>query len=172
MLAQLSSDQRLNELEFDFATRSVDIPSLNDLLGKAAGESLLPLEIATFQGMVNGVIDLVFQHRERFFIADYKSNFLGGQFADYTQDRLGQAVYERRYDLQYLLYTLALHRYLRRRIGDYDYERHFGGVYYLFLRGMRPETGAQCGVYFHRPDFSLVEDLDRKIFNCEPAGGA
>jgi exodeoxyribonuclease V beta subunit len=172
MLAQLSSDQRLNELEFDFATRSVDISSLNDLLAKAAGEPLLPLEVETFQGMVNGVIDLVFQQGERFFIADYKSNFLGGQFADYTRDRLRQAVYERRYDLQYLLYTLALHRYLRRRVTNYNYECHFGGVYYLFLRGMRPETGAQCGVYFDRPDFSLVEGLDRQIFNCEPAGGA
>jgi exodeoxyribonuclease V beta subunit len=172
MLAQLSSDQRLNELEFDFATRSVDISSLNDLLAKAAGEPLLPLEVETFQGMVNGVIDLVFQQGGRFFIADYKSNFLGGQFADYTWDRLRQAVYERRYDLQYLLYTLALHRYLRRRVANYDYERHFGGVYYLFLRGMRPETGAQCGVYFDRPDFSLVEGLDRQIFNCESAGGA
>lgn len=172
MLAHLAPGQRLNELEFDFATRPVDIPSLNDLLGKAAGEPLLPLEVETFEGMVNGVIDLVFQHGDRFFIADYKSNFLGGQFADYRRDRLRQAVYERRYDLQYLLYTLALHRYLRRRLATYDYERHFGGVYYLFLRGMRPETGEQCGVYFDRPDLALVEGLDRQVFSDEISGAA
>ena len=171
-LAHLASDKRLNELEFDFATRPVDIPGLNRVLDQAAGQSLKPLEVETFQGMVNGVIDLVFEHEGRFYIADYKSNFLGGRFADYSGAGLRTAVYERRYDLQYLLYTLALHRYLGRRVPDYSYERYFGGVYYLFLRGMRPETGAQCGVYFDRPGVSLVENLDRQIFNCDDTSAA
>lgn len=96
---------------------------------------------------------------------NYKSNFLGGRFADYDGDRLRAAVYERRYDLQYLLYTLALHRYLRRRLRGYDYDRHFGGVYYLFLRGMRPETGPTCGIYFDRPDVDLIEALDERVFS-------
>ena len=120
--------------------------------------------------MVTGIIDLVFEHEGRFYIADYKSNFLGGQFVDYERPGLEQAVYERRYDLQYLLYTLALHRYLCQRLRGYDYARHFGGVYYLFLRGMRPESGPACGVYFHRPDPALVETLDRQVFL--PAGTA
>jgi exodeoxyribonuclease V beta subunit len=81
-------------------------------------------------------------------------------------------VYERRYDLQYLLYTLALHRYLRRRLPAYEYEHHFGGVYYLFLRGMRPETGPRCGVYFDRPALDLVEELDGQVFNHELRGAA
>jgi exodeoxyribonuclease V beta subunit len=118
--------------------------------------------------MVNGIIDLVFRHGDRFFIADYKSNFLGGRFRDYAPERLRSAVYERRYDLQYLLYTLALHRYLGQRVPDYDYARHFGGVYYLFLRGMRPETGSACGVYFHRPGLALVDALDRQVFPAGP----
>jgi len=74
-------------------------------------------------------------------------------------------VYERRYDLQYLLYTLALDRYLRRRLSGYHYHRHFGGVYYLFLRGMRPETGPTCGVYFDRPAVDLIEALDGQVFS-------
>jgi exodeoxyribonuclease V beta subunit len=122
--------------------------------------------------MVNGVIDLVFEHGGRLYIADYKSNFLGGRLDDYSSERLQAAVFERRYDLQYLLYTLALHRYLRARLADYDYERHFGGVYYLFLRGMRPETGARYGVYYARPELALVEALDRQAFNPETAGAA
>ena len=147
-LAQLAPQARLNELEFDFSTQRVDIPALNALLVQAAGQTLPPLEVATFRGMVTGIIDLVFEYEGRFYIADYKSNFLGGQFGDYERPGLEQAVYERRYDLQYLLYTLALHRYLRQRLRGYDYARHFGGIYYLFLRGMRPESGPACGVYF------------------------
>ena len=164
-LAQLAPRARLNELEFDFSTQRVDIPSLNALLEQAAGQALPPLEVATFRGMVTGIIDLVFEYAGRFYIADYKSNFLGGQFSDYEPPGLERAVYERRYDLQYLLYTLALHRYLRRRIHGYDYARHFGGIHYLFLRGLRPESGPACGVYFVRPDPALVEALDREIFH-------
>jgi exodeoxyribonuclease V beta subunit len=169
-LAQLPLQARLNELEFDFSTQRVDIPSLNALLEEAAGQPLPPLEVATFRGMVTGIIDLVFEYEGRFYIADYKSNFLGGQFSDYERPQLEGTVYERRYDLQYLLYTLALHRYLRQRVNRYDYARHFGGVYYLFLRGMRPESGTTCGIYFVRPVTALVEALDRRIFRPEEAG--
>jgi exodeoxyribonuclease V beta subunit len=168
-LAHLPPQARLNELEFDFSTQRVDIPALNALLEQAAGQPLPPLEVATFRGMVTGIIDLVFEYEGRFYIADYKSNFLGGQFSDYERPGLERAVYERRYDLQYLLYTLALHRYLRQRLGDYDYARHFGGIYYLFLRGMRPESGPSCGVYSARPAPALVKTLDRRIFPSDEA---
>jgi len=166
-LAQLAQPVRLNELEFDFSTQRVDIAALNALLTQAAGQALPPLEVATFRGMVTGIIDLVFEHAGRFYIADYKSNFLGGQFGDYEPPELERAVYERRYDLQYLLYTLALHRYLHQRLRGYDYARHFGGIYYLFLRGMRPESETNCGVYFVRPEPALVEALDRQIFHTD-----
>jgi exodeoxyribonuclease V beta subunit len=168
-LAQLAPLARLNELEFDFSTQRVDVQSLNALLAQTAGQALPPLEVATFRGMVTGIIDLVFEHEGRFYIADYKSNFLGGQFGDYERPGLVQSVYERRYDLQYLLYTLALHRYLRQRLRGYDYARHFGGIYYLFLRGMRPVSGPACGVYFDRPELALVEALDRQIFHPDEA---
>lgn len=171
-LAQVATGERLNELAFDLATRSVDIASLNALLSEAAGEPLPPLEVETFQGMVTGVIDLVFVHDGRFYIADYKSNLLGGRFEAYREDGLRAAVHERRYDLQYLLYTLALHRYLGARLSGYDYGQHFGGVYYLFLRGMRPETGPRCGVYFRRPDRSLIERLDRQVFEWATEGAS
>ena len=69
-----------------------------------------------------------------------------------------------RYDLQYLLYTLALHRYLAARLPGYDYDRHFGGACYLFLRGMRPGAGHTLGVHWARPDLALVQTLDRRSF--------
>ena len=90
-------------------------------------------------GMLKGFIDLVFYHDGKYYIADYKSNYLGDSHADYQPEALAQAMLEHRYDLQYQLYTLALHRYLRHRLPDYDYQTHFGGVYYLFLRGMAPD---------------------------------
>jgi len=163
-LQTLSQQQRLNEIEFDFSTPRVDIGSLNALLDEAAGQALPPLEADAFQGMVNGIIDLVFEHEGKYYIADYKSNFLGGQFRDYRPPELRKAVLERRYDLQYLLYTLAMHRYLDQRLPGYEYSRHMGGVYYLFLRGMRPETGPDCGVYFSLPERSLIEALDAEVF--------
>jgi exodeoxyribonuclease V beta subunit len=68
---------------------------------------------------------------------------------------------EHRYDLQYLIYTLALHRFLRTRIEDYDYECHFGSICYLFLRGMDPNHPPGTGVFTARPPQELIERLDR-----------
>jgi len=163
-LADLPGARRLNELAFDLATDRADLATLNRLLAEHVGRPLPALTAASFAGMVTGVIDLVFEHDGRFFVADYKSNLLGPRFDDYAPAALGSAMLERRYDLQYLLYTLALHRYLGSRLPGYDYERHLGGVFYLFLRGMRPRTGPERGVFFARPPLGLIETLDRKIF--------
>ena len=163
-LSQIDGQHRLSELEFDFSTQRVNPKDLNDLLQAEAGHDLPPLSLQGFQGLVNGIIDLVFSWGDRFYIADYKSNFLGDRFEDYGPEQLQEAVFIRRYDLQYLLYSLALHRYLQQRQKDYAYERHFGGVYYLFLRAMRPETGPAFGIYFHRPRFATMQSLDQQIF--------
>jgi len=110
---------------------------------------------------MKGYIDLVFRADGRFYLSDYKSNHLGDRLEDYGDAGLRRTMRTHRYHLQYLIYTLALHRYLRRRLRGYDYERHFGGAYYLFLRGMRPEHGPRYGVYHDRPPAALVEALDR-----------
>ncbi|MGH8534410.1 MAG: hypothetical protein ACREV1_17265, partial [Gammaproteobacteria bacterium] len=75
--------------------------------------------------------------------------------------RLPAVVSHAGYPLQYLLYTVAMHRYLRHRLTSYDYDRHFGGVYYLFLRGMDARRGADYGIFNRRPERALVEALDR-----------
>ncbi|MCF6209104.1 MAG: exodeoxyribonuclease V subunit beta [Gammaproteobacteria bacterium] len=166
-LRQLANGRRLNELVFDFAIGGVDIAALNTRLQAVANQPLAPIEIDDFRGMITGIIDLIFEHDGRFYIADYKSNFLGGALDDYTPAKLRQAVLDRRYDLQYLLYALALHRYLRQRLADYDYGTHFGGVYYLFLRGMRPASGPCFGIHFDLPDQALIDWLDRQLFAPE-----
>jgi len=112
------------------------------------------------RGLMKGYIDLVFEHRGLYYLADYKSNRLGVRTEDYDHAAMARAMREHRYDLQYLIYAVALHRYLAQRIDDYAYERHFGGAYYLFLRGLDPEQGSRYGVFFERPDAGLIQSLD------------
>ena len=159
-LSVLSSRQRLNELSFDFALDSLSIDNLNDLLERISAPDLKPIGVENFRGMITGVIDLVFEHQGKYYLADYKSNYLGASLEDYSRDKLERAILDRRYDLQYLLYSIALHRYLSQRIPDYQYERHFGGVYYLFIRAMRPQQGSQYGVYFDLPAYTDLSRLD------------
>ncbi|VFP87887.1 exodeoxyribonuclease V subunit beta [Candidatus Erwinia haradaeae] len=95
-----------------------------------------PLRFDQIKGMLEGSIDLVFLWKGKYYLLDYKTHWFGESGDYYTKDRIMQAMQEHRYDLQYQLYTLALHRYLRHRLINYDYQRHFGGIIYLFLRGV------------------------------------
>lgn len=166
-LSVLSNTKRLNELPFDFALDHVDINELNTLLAALSPNPVEPLSLQNFRGLLTGIIDLVFEYQGKFYIADYKSNLLGSRLEDYSPDKLTQAMLDRRYDLQSLIYSIALHRYLRQRIRDYDYERHFGGSYYLFLRGMRISTGAKFGVHFDRPELTNLQALDQLFVSAE-----
>ncbi|MDH2296718.1 exodeoxyribonuclease V subunit beta [Cobetia sp. 29-18-1] len=137
-------------------------------------------------GMLKGFIDLTFQSGGRWYVLDWKSNYLGERPEDYLGESLARAMVEHRYDLQYVLYTLALHRLLKARLGDdYDYERCMGGVLYVFLRGldaggdspalavdeteatpgmatpgMATPGMATPGVFQRRPSQALIEALD------------
>ena len=109
------------------------------------------------QGYLRGFIDAVFFDGQRYFLLDYKSNHLGSHQADYLPDRLVEPMIEHDYVLQYLIYTVALDRHLRCVLPDYRYERDFGGVYYLFLRGMAESHPPGCGIFFDRPGEEIVE---------------
>jgi exodeoxyribonuclease V beta subunit len=169
-LADIGPDRRLNELAFDFATAAVDLGRLHDIRQALAGTALRGLDSQAFEGLVTGVIDLVFEAGGRFHIADYKSNLLGNRSTDYTPDRLQDAMLAHHYDLQALLYALALHRYLRQRIRGYSYDQHFGHIHYLFLRGMDPGTGPRQGIFTLRPDAALIDTLDRQVFHHDGGG--
>ena len=160
-LRGLGQADRLNELEFHFSLGGTEPARLAALL-RAHGypDAGLAGEGGPLLGLMKGYVDLVFRAGGRYYIADYKSNHLGDRIEDYARGALGAAMTAHGYRLQYLIYCVALHRYLRRRLADYDYERYFGGVYYLFLRGMRPEQGPACGVYHDRPSPALIEALD------------
>lgn len=125
-----------------------------------------PLHFQQVRGMLKGFIDLVFCWQGKYYLLDYKSNWLGAAAADYTLGAMGQAMCSHRYDLQYQLYTLALHRYLRHRLVDYDYQQHFGGVIYLFLRGVEGIT-SENGVWHTRPDADFIASLDALFSGLE-----
>ncbi|MGO4998186.1 exodeoxyribonuclease V subunit beta [Oceanisphaera sp. W20_SRM_FM3] len=108
-------------------------------------------------GMLKGFIDLVAEKDGRYYVIDWKSNYLGASDADYSQASMQAAINEHRYDLQYVLYILALHRQLTARLPGYDYDLHVGGALYVFLRGWQAETQ---GLFHHKPPKALIEALD------------
>ena len=108
---------------------------------------------------MRGFIDLVFCFEGRFYLVDWKSNFLGTRTEDYDQAALKKAMEEGSYHLQYHLYAVAVHQYLKARIPEYRYESHFGGVFYVFLRGVDPAKGMDYGVYRCRPAAACIEGL-------------
>ncbi len=164
-LERLDPARQLRELAFDFSTGLVDPATLDALAREHGGrEDLPPIGGQRFRGLVTGVIDLVFESGGRYYLADYKSNLLGRTCGDYAPEKLEEEIGARRYDIQYLLYTVALHRYLRQRLPGYDYETHFGGVFYLFLRGMGCGGEKRQGVWFRRPDPVLIRRLDLELF--------
>jgi exodeoxyribonuclease V beta subunit len=162
-LRQLPAQRRLVELGFHFPLQQLQARALNALLrrSRGPGRAAPALDFVQLSGMMKGFIDLVFEHEGRFFVLDYKSNYLGERWQDYAAAALPAALDTHHYDLQYLIYLVALQRYLKLRLRDYDYERHIGGVYYLFLRGMHPQQGNACGVFAARPEQALIDELDR-----------
>lgn len=158
-LRDVSKAQRLDELEFYYRLPAESDNSLRRMIIDDEGGGLV--DSGDRSAFMKGFIDLVFQWQGRFYILDYKSNYLGGSITDYDQDRLALAMRQAGYDLQYRIYTEALHRYLGRRLPGYDYDQHFGGVFYLFLRGLDPACGAQFGVYYARPPEPRCTSLER-----------
>lgn len=183
-LERVGRRQRLDELEFIVPVPSrgstmLDAARLGRSFAGAATNAtvkryaalLSALEFVPLEGYLRGFIDLVFVLDGRWYLVDYKSNHLGEELDGYSQERLSAAMIEHHYILQYHLYVLALHRYLRLRIADYDYERHFGGVYYLFLRGLVPYQSPRFGVWYDRPPRDLIDGLvDEDACHLEPRG--
>jgi exodeoxyribonuclease V beta subunit len=169
-LADVAPGQLLPELEFTLAAPGepggpgFSAAALARILGSAPVGSPLAryaeragsLSWTFLSGYLRGFMDAVFCDGERYFVIDYKSNHLGACQRDYRPDRLVEPMIANDYVLQYLLYTVALDRHLASRLADYDYERHFGGAYYLFLRGLAESHEPGCGIFFDRPDRETV----------------
>jgi exodeoxyribonuclease V beta subunit len=175
-LRGISRKARRSELEFSLPVRpardgALTAAALADVFA-AHASAPVPASYATrlrglhfpaLEGFLRGFVDLVFSHGGRFYVVDYKSNRLGKEASDYRAPRLAVPMAQHHYILQYHLYVLALDRWLSRRVPAYRYETHFGGAYYLFLRGMSPARGASHGVYFDKPSLELVRALGALI---------
>jgi exodeoxyribonuclease V beta subunit len=111
---------------------------------------------------LKGFIDLVYEHDDQFYVADYKSNYLGDAMSDYNVTAMQDSMTHSGYWLQATLYLVALHRYLKIRKAGYQIEKHLGGAVYLYLRGMDAKSD-QTGIVHWQPDPQLVLDVDELL---------
>lgn len=172
-LSVIPKSSRIHELEFHFplkilSPKTLERIFLNHLPNATSAEILAALSRLDFdprRGFMRGYIDLVFEHENRFYIVDWKSNLLGMKLEDYNHAAMTYAMTQQYYFLQYHIYTLALDRYLNVRLAGYNYDSHFGGIYYIFLRGVDAEKGPELGVYSDRPSAELIEALTEYLVN-------
>jgi exodeoxyribonuclease V beta subunit len=173
-LKNLEENHCLKEMPFYLAMQTMDASQINDILLDTP--AFQPLTAKQMCGYLTGFIDLICEFPDSsaiapgialppasmksnsevnlYYVMDYKTNGL----KDYSIDSLTHAMREHNYGLQYWIYTVVLHRYLQARLPGYDYETHFGGVRYLFVRGMQADQ-PMSGVYQDRPDLERVEAL-------------
>lgn len=161
-LRDVADSDRLSEWEFNFPTLpDRRTPALKAAIARhdryrSFTDAVGAWDCAIPGGNLVGFIDLLFRHDGRYYIVDWKSNRRGGRQTDFGADGVREEIGVHGYWLQFLIYTVALHQHLRATLPGYDYDRHFGGVYYLFLRGI---DGRGDGVYADRPPLALVEEL-------------
>ena len=154
-LCEMNMGNAWAEMGFTLPVKSMEVARLdtlitNHVLAHLPRPSLIPKQM---NGMLTGFMDLVFESEGRYYVLDYKSNRLKG----YSNEDLQASILSHRYDVQYTLYLLALHRLLKSRLDDYDYDEHVGGAIYLFLRGVQSESQ---GVFVDRPPKALILALD------------
>lgn len=174
-LADLHPDERLDELGFHARMGAV-APFTGARLADALAahghdpalvDALVPrwrlLAPEGLRGVLEGYVDLTFRHGGRWFIVDYKTNRLGDHRDAFDAEGVRAAMLHGDYVLQYHLYAVALLRHLRRRQPGFDPDKHWGGVRYLFVRGMDPSTGPTRGVWSDRPSPALLDALDAAL---------
>ena len=172
-LSRLTTKERINEMEFYLLQQKCDSRSFSDLFLKAGkpclqrtGEQLGRLSFGKISGMMKGFVDLVFHWRGKYYIIDWKSNYLGDTSSDYREENLTDVMVRENYILQYFIYTVAVDQYLRTRVPGYSYQEHFGGVYYLFLRGITAKGDE--GIFHDLPDQDILKRFGR-FFGSPPA---
>ncbi len=167
-LANIAADQRIVEFEFQFPVQHVAVVHLRRLCLMHGQDDVVPasLDATTLNGMLTGFADLIVHWEGQFHVLDYKTNWLGARLGDYAGVSLKAAMAEHHYPLQALLYTVALHRYLRQRMDGYIAAQHLGDSWYLFVRAIgldsveRTTQPARLGVWRHRWPVALIEALD------------
>jgi exodeoxyribonuclease V beta subunit len=157
-LNTVANNDKLNEMEFFLTTKDWDVLN-NEIVKKHFGERLSLNYDKVPDGFLNGFIDLIFEQNGRYHVLDWKSNHLGNNVASYTADKLDEAMTNSNYHLQYLIYSIALYRYLKQVLdSQFDYDNHMGNVYYLFFRGLR--SGQSTGVFTTKIPLEVLQQFD------------
>ena len=128
----------MNELEFDFHVNEFQLKQLAAL--STSERQFEVKDLGEIKGWLNGKIDLFFEYEGKYYILDWKSNFLGDTVDYYNQEHLAKAMNENNYHLQYLIYSLAVKKYLSKRLPNFDYDTQFAGVL-LFSRSFTRTMG-------------------------------
>ncbi len=158
-LSEIERAKRITELEFDFITKRFKINSLSELENKLPdGYQISHKQNEDIEGLLHGFIDLFFEHNGKYYILDWKSNFLGDRTEDYSKEKMTKAMSESNYHLQYLIYTLAVKKYLTLKIENFDYDTQFGGVIYIFLRGVREDEDK--GIFTFKPEIEAIQKIE------------
>jgi len=165
-LSCLTSSDRLHEVEFYAPLGRISAGRLGEVFRSYGGRTIPDrfsgriesLGFKPHKGMLRGFIDMVFHYNGRYYLVDWKSNLLGDS-GNYRREKLDEVMEKELYILQYHIYVVALHQFLGVRDNNYHYREHFGGVFYLFLRGIDPERGSEYGIFFDRPEFDLINNL-------------
>lgn len=164
-LKTLDNHHFINEMEFYFDFSHLSQSVIGNALSMMGLSSLSAKAhkalIHAARGVVKGYIDVVVESRGQFYVLDYKSNYIGDEFADYEQKNLQENMIEHHYHLQALIYLLALHRFLKIRIANYNYETHIGGALYWYLRGM--QVVGNNGVFHINVKLEVIEYLDNAL---------
>ena len=177
-LCDIGSCDRVSEMTFLMSSTNLDTKKVNDLCKQSMVSNVSPtntdvlanlnnlyLDNKLITGFMTGAMDLVFRLKidncYKYFVLDYKSNFIGTNASYYRQANLEKMIFDNknRYDVQYMIYSLALYRHLKSRLVDFDYESNIGGVIYLFLRGLKADQTS--GVYHAKLEQDIVESLDK-----------
>ena len=171
ILSSIPIENRINEMEFYIPIHSITPQKLRRAFEKHDRfdaikdfpKQLQKLIFSPTAGFMKGYIDLVFKDQNQYYLLDWKSNYLGSKIEDYNQDGLKAVMRQNYYVLQYHLYTLALTQHLRQRDPNYQYQSNFGGVFYIFLRGVDVRRGPQFGIFHDLPQPALINTLGKTL---------
>jgi exodeoxyribonuclease V beta subunit len=133
--------------------------------GKSPHEGFSRLEFSPIHGFMKGFMDCIIEHDGRYYLIDWKSNYLGGTFEDYEMASIEKAMTKHNYTLQYHIYLAALNKYLSLRVPNYCYQGHFGGVIYIFLRGISADPVSSAGIFFNKPPEALIAQLGELLMD-------
>ncbi len=161
-LADVKKENMISELDFHFSFDKFVSEKFEEIICEDAPGLHVRNTISeiSITGFMKGFADMVFFHEGKYFILDWKSNYLGDYASDYSEEKLIQSMRSSKYAVQLYIYTFALYKLLKIRNKDFSYD-DFGGFFYVYLRGV--SAGSSNGIYYYRPSFDAVKKIEKEL---------